>query len=164
VIHEIQQLNRHRGPYERRGDDGQVVVDLAQQAVGRDGAGCFLRRENRMPTSDRGAPAGTLDVLQGTLDLLVLKALSVSPIHGWGISQRLQELSGNALTIGQGSLYPALYRLERKSLVRFVRRSSDNNRDAKYYELTAAGRRALAAEINQWRRFSSVVDLVLAAE
>jgi PadR family transcriptional regulator, regulatory protein PadR len=109
-------------------------------------------------------PRSDPDVLQGTLDLLVLKALSLAPMHGWGISQRLQQLSRDSLTVGQGSLYPALYRLERKALVKSEWRTSENNREAKYYELTAAGRRALAAEIKEWRRFSGVVDIVLAAE
>lgn len=103
------------------------------------------------------------DVLQGTLELLVLKALSLAPMHGWGISQRIQQLSRDALTVGQGSLYPALYRLEKKALVKSVWRPSENNRSAKYYELTAAGRRALAAEQSDWRQFVSAVDLVLSA-
>ena len=82
----------------------------------------------------------TPDVLQGTLDLLVLKALSLAPLHGWGISQRIQQLSRDALQIGQGSLYPALYRLEKQGLVRGAWRTTENNREAKYYDLTAAGR------------------------
>ena len=107
--------------------------------------------------------AGSPDVLQGTLDLLVLKALSLAPLHGWGISQRIQQLSRDALQIGQGSLYPALYRLERKGLVKGEWGTSENNREAKYYTLTAAGKRALAAESEEWRRYSSAVDLVLSA-
>jgi transcriptional regulator len=103
------------------------------------------------------------DVLQGTLDLLVLKALSLAALHGWGISQRIQQLSRDALQIGQGSLYPALYRLERKGLVKGEWGTSENNREAKYYTLTAAGKRALAAESEEWRRYSSAVDLVLSA-
>jgi PadR family transcriptional regulator PadR len=104
------------------------------------------------------------DVLQGTLDLLVLKAVSLAPLHGWGISQRIQQLSQDALQIGQGSLYPALYRLERKGLVKSEWRTTENNREAKYYRLSAAGQRALATEMNDWRRFVSAVDLVLVAE
>ena len=103
------------------------------------------------------------DVLQGTLDLLVLKALSLAALHGWGISQRIQQLSRDALQIGQGSLYPALYRLERKGLVKGEWGTSENNREAKYYTLTAAGKRALAAASEEWRRYSSAVDLVLSA-
>lgn len=104
------------------------------------------------------------DVLQGTLDLLVLKALSLAPLHGWGISQRIQQLSRDALQIGQGSLYPALYRLERKGLIKGEWSTTENNREAKYYRLTAAGARSLANEMADWRAFSSAVDLVLLAE
>jgi len=104
------------------------------------------------------------DVLQGTLDLLVLKALALAPMHGWGISQRIQQLSRDALRIGQGSLYPALYRLERKGLVKSEWATTENNREAKYYQLTAAGRRALSSEVREWRSFADAVDLVLAAE
>jgi PadR family transcriptional regulator PadR len=104
------------------------------------------------------------DVLQGTLDLLVLKALSLAPLHGWGISQRIQQLSRDALQIGQGSLYPALYRLERKGLVKSEWGTTENNREAKYYHLSAAGQRALTSELSDWRRFVSAVDLVLVAE
>jgi transcriptional regulator len=108
--------------------------------------------------------AASADVLQGTLDLLVLKALSLAPLHGWGISQRIQQLSRDALQIGQGSLYPALYRLERKGFVKSEWGTTENNREAKYYKLSAAGRRALADELTEWRRFVSAVDLVIIAE
>lgn len=108
--------------------------------------------------------AASAEVLQGTLDLLVLKSLSIAPLHGWGISQRIQQLSRDALRIGQGSLYPALYRLERKGFVKSEWGTTENNREAKYYQLSAAGRRALADELSDWRRFVSAVDLVLVAE
>jgi transcriptional regulator len=108
--------------------------------------------------------ASSSDVLQGTLDLLVLKALSLAPMHGWGISQRVQQLSRDALQIGQGSLYPALYRLEKRGLVKSEWSTTENNREAKYYRLSAAGQRALAAEMNDWRKFVGAVDLVLLAE
>ena len=108
--------------------------------------------------------AASSDVLQGTLDLLVLKALSLAPMHGWGISQRIQQLSRDALCIGQGSLYPALYRLEKKGLVLGDWRTTENNREAKYYRLSTAGQRALASETTGWQRFSRAVDLILAAE
>jgi transcriptional regulator len=101
------------------------------------------------------------DVLQGTLDLIVLKALSLAPMHGWGISQRIQQWSGDALRIGQGSLYPALYRLEKKGWVRSEWRTTENNREAKYYSLTPAGKRALGTEMDTWRNFVSAVELVL---
>src|SRR6185436_19408915 len=119
-------------------------------------ASLFIRQEHRMPASS--------DVLQGTLDLLVLKALSLTPMHGWGISQRIQQLSKDALKIGQGSLYPALYRLERKGLVKSEWGTTENNREAKYYHLSAAGQRALTTELSDWRRFVYAVDLVLVAE
>jgi PadR family transcriptional regulator PadR len=108
--------------------------------------------------------ATSSDVLQGTLDLLVLKALSLAPMHGWGISQRIQQLSRDALQIGQGSLYPALYRLEKKGLVKSAWQTTENNREAKYYRLSAAGQRALDAELKDWRRFVGAVDLVLVAK
>jgi len=103
------------------------------------------------------------DVLQGTLDLLVLKALSLAPMHGWGISQRIQQLSRDALQIGQGSLYPALYRLEKRGLVKSEWNTTENNREAKYYRLTAAGQRALNDEVATWRHFSSAIELVIDA-
>jgi PadR family transcriptional regulator, regulatory protein PadR len=104
------------------------------------------------------------DVLQGTLDLLVMKSLSLAPLHGWGISQRIQQLSRDALKVGQGSLYPALYRLEKNGLVRGEWKTTENNREAKYYRLTAAGQRALDDEVGEWNRFVSAVGLVLVAE
>ena len=105
--------------------------------------------------------APSADVLQGTLDLLVLKALSLAPMHGWGISQRIQQISQDALQVGQGSIYPALYRLEKKGLVSSEWGTTENNREAKFYRLSAEGRRALREELASWRRFVSAVDLVL---
>ncbi len=116
------------------------------------------------PVAMGAVVAASADVLQGTLDLLVLKALSLAPLHGWGISQRIQQLSRDALQIGQGSLYPALYRLERKGFVKSEWGTTENNREAKYYKLSAAGRRALADELAEWQRFVSAVDLVIVAE
>lgn len=101
------------------------------------------------------------DVLQGTLDLLILKTLSLGPMHGWGVSQRIQQISREALQVGQGSLYPALYRLERKGWITATWGTSENNRAAKYYDLTPDGRRALAAETSSWRAFASAVELIL---
>ena len=106
-----------------------------------------------------GSPAS--DVLQGTLELLILKTLSLAPMHGWGISQRIQQLSADAFRVGQGSLYPALHRLEEKGWVASDWATTENNRQAKYYRLTAAGRRALGAEMDSWRRFVGAVELVL---
>jgi transcriptional regulator len=102
------------------------------------------------------------DLLQGTLDLLILKALSLEPMHGWGVSQRIQQFSGGALSVNQGSLYPALHRLEHRDWIRSEWGTSDNNRRAKYYRLTPAGRTRLAEEQAQWQRFSAAVDQVLA--
>ena len=103
----------------------------------------------------------TEDVLQGTLDLLILRTLSLEPMHGWGITQRIQQLSSDAFQVGQGSLYPALQRLERKDWIASEWGTSENNRRAKYYRLTPAGRRALGTELENWRRFVSTVELVL---
>jgi PadR family transcriptional regulator, regulatory protein PadR len=102
------------------------------------------------------------DILQGTLDLLILKTLSLQEQHGWGIAQRLQQVSRDVLQVNQGSLYPALYRLERQRLISSSWAPSENNRRAKYYALTAKGRRHLEAEMGRWRRFAEAVDLVLA--
>jgi PadR family transcriptional regulator, regulatory protein PadR len=101
------------------------------------------------------------DLIQGTLDMLVLKALALEPMHGWGITERLEHWSANVLSVNQGSLYPALYRLERQGLIRSRWRTTENNRRARYYEVTAAGRKQLAAEQRNWERLSRAVDLVL---
>ena len=101
------------------------------------------------------------DLLQGTLDMLVLKALALEPMHGWGITERIEQWSENVLQLGQGTLYPALYRLERQKLIRSEWRITENNRRARYYWLTAAGRRHLAAELDHWQRLSRAINLVL---
>jgi transcriptional regulator len=103
----------------------------------------------------------TADVLQGTLDLLILKALSLEPMHGWGISERIHQVSRETLQIPQGSLYPALHRLERRGWISASWGASDNNRRAKYYELTRAGRKQLEAEAQDWERLTTAVALVL---
>lgn len=103
------------------------------------------------------------DLLQGTLDLLILKTLVLGSLHGWGISKRLRQLSGDVLDVGQGSLYPALYRIEDQGWVTAEWRTSDEGRRAKFYSLTADGRRQLAVERSQWRRFSAAVNEVLSA-
>jgi len=102
------------------------------------------------------------DVLRGTLDLLVLKTLTLEPMHGWGISQRIQQFSRSVLDVNQGSLYPALQRLEQKGWIDSEWRASDNNRRAKYYRLTAKGKRALGAETDSWRRYVAAVEDILA--
>jgi PadR family transcriptional regulator PadR len=103
------------------------------------------------------------ETIRGTLDLLILKALSLEAMHGWAIAQRLEQLSRDALRVGQGSLYPALQRLEEKGWIDSSWDATDQNRRAKYYELTAAGRRALKEEAKQWRRYVDMVDLILEA-
>src|SRR5262245_12626104 len=101
------------------------------------------------------------DVLRGTLDLLILKTLALEPMHGWGISQRIQQMSKGVLDVNQGSLYPALQRVEQNGWIDSEWRTTENNRQAKYYQLTAQGRRALSAETDQWRRYVNAVDLIL---
>ena len=103
------------------------------------------------------------ELLQGTLDLLVLRTLTAGAMHGWGLSQRIQLVSRNALVVNQGSLYPALHRLEAQGLIDAEWGVSDNNRSAKFYQLTRAGRRQLAEETAYWERFTGAVGLVLKA-
>ena len=104
-----------------------------------------------------------LDLPQGTLDLLILKALSLGPQHGWAISERIEQISDSALRIQQGSLYPSLHRLERRGWIKAHWRTSENNRRAKYYELTARGHKQLAADEDEWHRLTAAVARVLAA-
>jgi len=106
-------------------------------------------------------PPISTDLLQGTLDLLILQTLSIEPMHGWGVAQRIQQISNEALQIGQGSLYPALYRLEYKGWIKSEWGNSENNRRAKFYRLTAAGRKQLEHELKTWDRLSSAIGLVL---
>ena len=101
------------------------------------------------------------DALRGSLDLLVLKTLSLAPMHGWGISQRIQQFSKGVLEVNQGSLYPALQRLEKDGLITSDWGTTDNNRRARYYRITAAGRRALGEELENWKRFAAGLDAVL---
>ena len=109
-------------------------------------------------------PTANEQVLQGTLDLLILKTLSLAPMHGWGLTHRIEQLSQDVLRVGQGSIYPALVRLEQRGWIDTEWQVTANSRRAKYYQLTAAGRRALGHEVASWNRFVSAVDLVLAAE
>ena len=105
----------------------------------------------------------TTELLQGTLDLLILKAVSLGPLHGYGVLLRIQQISQNRLQIQQGSLYPALYRLEHQGLITSEWGESENKRKAKFYRLTAAGRRALKDETAYWRRFSEAIGFALEA-
>lgn len=106
-------------------------------------------------------PDPRLDLPQGTVDLLILKALSLEPMHGWAISERLHQVSRATLQIPQGSLYPALHRLERRGWIKAEWGASDNNRKAKYYQLTRAGRTQLASDTDDWARLTEAVKLVL---
>ncbi|HEX4633922.1 MAG TPA: PadR family transcriptional regulator [Gemmatimonadales bacterium] len=106
-------------------------------------------------------PAPQNDVLRGTLELLILKTLTLEPMHGWGISQRIQQFSSGVLDVNQGSLYPALQRLEVKGWIDSEWRTTENNRQAKYYRLTASGRKALGAETASWRRYVTAVESIL---
>jgi PadR family transcriptional regulator PadR len=101
------------------------------------------------------------DALRGSLDLLVLKTLSLAPMHGWGISLRVQQISDGVLEVNQGSLYPALQRLEKTGLISSEWGTTDNNRRARYYRLTPAGQRALGEEMESWRRFAAGLEAVL---
>jgi PadR family transcriptional regulator, regulatory protein PadR len=101
------------------------------------------------------------EVLQGTLEMLVLKALSLEPMHGWGISIRLRQISGDVFDVNQGSLYPALQRMLRRGWVKSAWRMTDRNRRARYYEITKAGERQLAAQMEDWERSSGAVNRVL---
>ncbi len=102
-----------------------------------------------------------LELPQGTLDLLILRTLALEPLHGWGVSERLQQISRDALQVQQGSLYPALHRLERRGWIKATWKASENNRRAKYYELTRQGRKQLEAEIAAWRKLTAAVGEVL---
>jgi transcriptional regulator len=106
-----------------------------------------------MPTST--------ELLQGTLDLLILQTLATGPMHGWGVAQRIQQMSKDVLQVGQGSLYPALHRLEYKGWIRSDWGNSENNRRAKFYSLTRAGKKRLETELEDWDRLSAAVALVL---
>jgi transcriptional regulator len=103
------------------------------------------------------------DLLQGTLDLLILKTLVLDPMHGWGVTQRIQQIPSGALVVNQGSLYPALLRLEQRGWIDSEWGVSENNRQAKYYKLTRAGRRQLAEETENWRRLSTAIEQILQA-
>ena len=108
-------------------------------------------------------PDAPLDLLQGTLDLMILKAISLGPLHGYGVLLRIQQVSGEELTIQQGSLYPALYRLEHQGAIASEWGESENNRRAKYYRLTRAGRARLDAETEKWNRMAGIIGNILRA-
>lgn len=105
--------------------------------------------------------AASTDLLQGTLDLLILRTLTTGPMHGWGVAQRIQQISRHVLEVNQGSLYPALHRLEDRGWIAAEWGVSDNNRRARFYRLTAEGRRQLAREAESWKQFAGAVQLIL---
>ena len=102
-----------------------------------------------------------IDLLQGTLDLLILKTVALEPMHGWGIAQRIQQISKDVLQVQQGSLYPGLYRLEQKGWISAEWKASENNRRAKYYRLTNSGRKQLDREVSNWARLSTAITQIL---
>ena len=101
------------------------------------------------------------DLVQGTLDLLILKVIALGPMHGWAIAQRIRQMSGDVLQVGQGALYPCLHKLEQNGWIQAEWAPSENNRRAKYYTLTSAGRKALAQEAAQWERLSGAISLIV---
>jgi transcriptional regulator len=109
----------------------------------------------------RRAPVKPSDLIQGTLDVLILKSLASEPRHGWAIAKRIQAVSGDVLQIKQGSLYPALHRLEAQGLIKAELRQSETGREARFYTLTKAGRAQLEAEVSQWERLSAAIQLTL---
>jgi PadR family transcriptional regulator PadR len=103
------------------------------------------------------------DLVQGTLDLLILKVIGIEPLHGWAIAQRIRQMSGDVLQVGQGALYPSLHKLEQNGWIAAEWAVSENNRRAKYYSLTKAGRKALEAEAGNWERLSAAITQVVRA-
>jgi PadR family transcriptional regulator, regulatory protein PadR len=106
-------------------------------------------------------PSGSIDLPQGTLDLLILRTVSLEPLHGWAVSERIQQISGDVLRVQQGSLYPALHRLERRGWIKARWGTSENNRKAKFYELTKAGHRQLERERDAWEKLTAAVSQIL---
>jgi PadR family transcriptional regulator PadR len=107
--------------------------------------------------------AKSSDLLQGTLDLLILRVLALGPLHGWGIAQRIGQISNDTFSINQGSLYPALHRLEGKSLVDTTDGTAENGRSVRFYQLTAAGRKAMQLETREWLQYTRAVQLIIDA-
>jgi PadR family transcriptional regulator len=103
------------------------------------------------------------DLVQGTLDLLILKVLALEPMHGWAIAQRIRQMSSDVLRVGQSALYPALHKLERQGWIKSTWKTSETNRRAKYYALTRAGRKAVAAEAANWERLSAAISGIVRA-
>jgi PadR family transcriptional regulator PadR len=114
-------------------------------------------------TERSGSLSKPTDLVQGTLDLLILKVIALDPMHGWAIAQRIRQISGDVLQVGQGALYPSLHKLEQNGWISSEWAVSDNNRRAKYYTLTRAGRKALNQEAAQWERLSAAISQVVRA-
>jgi len=114
-----------------------------------------------MPRHGNPVPSRDAALLQGTLDLLVLRIVALEPLHGYGIVRRIQQMSGEALQIRQGSLYPALYRMEQRGLLTADWKTNESGKEAKYYRLTKAGRKALEQETGSWQRLRTAIDLIL---
>jgi len=123
----------------------------------------FYKTRATFPVEAKGEQMGDerLEIPQGTLDLLILRTLALGPQHGWAVSERIQHISSDVLQVQQGSLYPSLHRLERRGLVKARWGASDNNRKAKFYELTAAGRKQLDADARSWRKLAGAIAQVL---
>jgi PadR family transcriptional regulator len=119
------------------------------------------KRERRVLSVTEGAMSKPTDLVQGTLDLLILRVLALEPMHGWAIAQRIRQMSNEELRVGQGSLYPALHKLEQNGWIEARWGESENNRRAKYYSLTRAGRKALEKETAEWERLSAAISLVV---
>jgi len=114
-----------------------------------------------MPAHSTPPATAPSDIVRGTLDLLILKALALEPMHGWAIGQRIRQISGEQLRVGQSALYPALHKLEQQGWIEAEWAPSENNRRAKYYKLTAPGRRAMKTESAQWKRLSAAISLIV---
>jgi PadR family transcriptional regulator, regulatory protein PadR len=114
-----------------------------------------------MPRHKDSDPSRDAALLQGTLDLLILRIVALEPLHGYGIVRRIEQMSGEALQIRQGSLYPALYRMEQRGLLTAVWKTNESGKEAKYYQLTRTGRKALQEETEGWKRLRSAIDLIL---
>jgi PadR family transcriptional regulator PadR len=126
------------------------------------GAGAPMKSSGRHVGSGECKPMSKpTDLVQGTLDLLILRVIGLEPMHGWAVAQRIRQMSNEELRVGQGSLYPALHKLEQGGLIAAEWAVSDNNRRAKYYRLTSAGRKALRHETAQWERLSMAISLVV---
>lgn len=118
---------------------------------------------NLLSVTDRRLLSKPTDLVQGTLDLLILKVIALEPMHGWAIAQRIRQISGDVLLVGQGALYPALHKLEQNGWIGSEWAVSESNRRAKYYTLTRAGRKVLKQETAQWERLSAAISLVVRA-